>query len=618
MGGIPLSTPTPCGEKETYSCVEIEGEFGTLEGGDYATESECLSAVNTPCSPAAASWNCIEGDCINPGDGTGDYADITTCLLNCVPCIDPIVTILKTDATTTFTGGIWTCQNNGTIKITASTSGTTWDYIIENVVTGLGVASDVNIPSNSSANFNFLTEGTYTVTVTDILGCATTVGFTIGCNTNPPPCATEGPYYSGYDPPIANTCPHDIMITNTPATVATCDNGTLGVGIGTLGNGATSITNIQLWDMQIIGNPILLYTDNTIHSPLTSVSIPVALNSNIANATRPYKIIITDDLICQYEYEGNVRCNYVTPTYDCSTHPLTSPATGNIIPSYTCYDPVAEGFPGPGGGPHPGGVYTDITAAAAIPPFANALAECQDGCGPPCPPDAFTMNPLVIGAACSQNCMNGQITVKMDGYSSSYSPPPTTWSVSFWEETFLGSSIFVDMNLTQTGLAIPTGPGGPPVIALPVTNLSPGVYQYRIEDNNGCEYIYTFTIVCFGCTDSTATNYCGSATADDGSCMYSSVYGCTDPLASNYNAAATIDDGSCVYVATPVSWSGCMNTACYSYNSDGTGTVPANPTPNGLPCYQDPFCINSTSGAYYDATECSCSSGVGIWCCGNY
>ena len=61
-----------------------------------------------------------------------------------------------------------------------------------------------------------------------------------------------------------------------------------------------------------------------------------------------------------------------------------------------------------------------------------------------------------------------------------------------------------------------------------------------------------------------------------------------------------------------------MNTACYSYTSDGTGTIPANPTPNGLPCYQDPFCINSTSGAYYDATECSCSSGVGIWCCGNY
>ena len=48
----------------------------------------------------------------------------------------------------------------------------------------------------------------------------------------------------------------------------------------------------------------------------------------------------------------------------------------------------------------------------------------------------------------------------------------------------------------------------------------------------------------YGCTDSDASNYCDSATSDDGSCQYS---GCTDSSACNYDAQANVDDGSCVW-----------------------------------------------------------------------
>ena len=58
-----------------------------------------------------------------------------------------------------------------------------------------------------------------------------------------------------------------------------------------------------------------------------------------------------------------------------------------------------------------------------------------------------------------------------------------------------------------------------------------------------------YPVIC-GCTVAvsggiTATNYNGSATCNDGSCIYP---GCTDSTATNYNSAATLDDGSCLFV----------------------------------------------------------------------
>ena len=42
-----------------------------------------------------------------------------------------------------------------------------------------------------------------------------------------------------------------------------------------------------------------------------------------------------------------------------------------------------------------------------------------------------------------------------------------------------------------------------------------------------------------------ASNYNGSATCEDGTCVFD-IYGCTDPTACNYDPTATIDDSSCI------------------------------------------------------------------------
>jgi hypothetical protein len=53
----------------------------------------------------------------------------------------------------------------------------------------------------------------------------------------------------------------------------------------------------------------------------------------------------------------------------------------------------------------------------------------------------------------------------------------------------------------------------------------------------------------FGCTNSSACNYNALATADDGSCDYTSCAGCTDSAACNYDETATLDDDSCEFTS---------------------------------------------------------------------
>lgn len=51
----------------------------------------------------------------------------------------------------------------------------------------------------------------------------------------------------------------------------------------------------------------------------------------------------------------------------------------------------------------------------------------------------------------------------------------------------------------------------------------------------------------YGCIDSGACNYDGSATVDSGDCDYDSCTGCTYPDAENYEGTASQDDGTCVF-----------------------------------------------------------------------
>jgi hypothetical protein len=53
----------------------------------------------------------------------------------------------------------------------------------------------------------------------------------------------------------------------------------------------------------------------------------------------------------------------------------------------------------------------------------------------------------------------------------------------------------------------------------------------------------------FGCTNSTACNFNALATAEDGSCDYTSCAACTDSAACNYDETATLDDDSCEYTS---------------------------------------------------------------------
>jgi len=90
------------GETESNNfCVnsEINPSWNCLNGdcsdpgdgsGQYNSESACINA----CTSVIASWDCNNGTCSDPGDGSGEFATLSSCQNSCV--ITPIT---------------WTCQN---------------------------------------------------------------------------------------------------------------------------------------------------------------------------------------------------------------------------------------------------------------------------------------------------------------------------------------------------------------------------------------------------------------------------------------------------------------------------------------------------------------------------
>jgi len=104
--------------------------------------------------------------------------------------------------------------------------------------------------------------------------------------------------------------------------------------------------------------------------------------------------------------------------------------------------------------------------------------------------------------------------------------------------------------------------------------------------------IVTTTI--YGCTDINACNYDGTATCDDGSCVF--VSGCTDSAACNYDPNADCDDGSCGYIG------GCTDPSACNYNpnaicDDGSCTI-------GIASCNTDCSIGHVE--YWDASTCSC------------
>ena len=302
--------------------------------------------------------------------------------------------------------------------------------------------------------------------------------------------------------------------------------------------------------MTVIGSPFLMHIDNTVHSPSTVVSIPIPLNST-TGWPRPYKIIVTDDMSCSYEYEGNVGCIYSAPTYNCSGHTGVADITNNSwIQPYTCYDPVAAGYTvtnttGPIYSP---GIFTDTTAQL-INMAWTAIDECQNTApclATSCPPaQAVDISPTgssgtsniihaITGGATpgSTNVCNGpnggEIQVSFNAIGSTYTqgglPIPTTWDIKYYRKN-LGAWIHQSA-LDENGLAIPTTSSFP-VLASWASGLKWGNWKYIVIDSNGCEFEGEFTIHCYGCGDPIATNYYALAggaygiSCAPGCCQYS-------------------------------------------------------------------------------------------------
>lgn len=75
---------------QTWNCINGDC-FDPGDGsGQYSSESTCLTA----CSSVSESWDCDNGNCYNPGDGSGEFSTQSSCESSCV--IIPIT---------------WTCNN---------------------------------------------------------------------------------------------------------------------------------------------------------------------------------------------------------------------------------------------------------------------------------------------------------------------------------------------------------------------------------------------------------------------------------------------------------------------------------------------------------------------------
>ena len=83
------------------------------------------------CGPAE-SYNCVDGTCINPGDGTGTYATLAECESNCSS-----TTVTLSWSTNGYSGGRLIVYNNSMVELlniatsTSPQSGTIYPLITE-------------------------------------------------------------------------------------------------------------------------------------------------------------------------------------------------------------------------------------------------------------------------------------------------------------------------------------------------------------------------------------------------------------------------------------------------------------------------------------------------------
>ncbi|MEC7653427.1 MAG: hypothetical protein VX548_00630, partial [Bacteroidota bacterium] len=74
----------------SWNCINGNCSDPGDGSGQYNSESACINA----CTTVSESWDCANGDCYNPGDGSGEFNTLSACENSCV--IIPIT---------------WTCEN---------------------------------------------------------------------------------------------------------------------------------------------------------------------------------------------------------------------------------------------------------------------------------------------------------------------------------------------------------------------------------------------------------------------------------------------------------------------------------------------------------------------------
>ena len=74
----------------TWNCINGDCSDPGDGSGQYNSESACINS----CTTVSESWDCANGDCYNPGDGSGEFNTLSACESSCV--IIPIT---------------WTCEN---------------------------------------------------------------------------------------------------------------------------------------------------------------------------------------------------------------------------------------------------------------------------------------------------------------------------------------------------------------------------------------------------------------------------------------------------------------------------------------------------------------------------
>jgi hypothetical protein len=77
----PVCPPIPL----TYNCFCTHTGCECIERGDGSGEYSTLALCQTSCVPIPVTYNCVNNNCTDPGDGLGEYLTIEACEEECQP-----------------------------------------------------------------------------------------------------------------------------------------------------------------------------------------------------------------------------------------------------------------------------------------------------------------------------------------------------------------------------------------------------------------------------------------------------------------------------------------------------------------------------------------------------